>query len=115
GKASQLEVRQTLIVDIFLHTGDALVVDIHQADNMGSSRTAGIEAALLGTESDAGNAQIHDRLLLARRQLAAKPDEASVALQAIIGLLKIEIGQNRHQLLKRLVSVDDSARLGKQR
>ena len=62
-----------------------------------------------------GDAELHDVGLLLRRQLPLQPDEAGAALQLVIGLLVVEIGQHRRQLLDRLVGVDDAARLGKQR
>ena len=78
-------------------------------------RAGRVEAALLGAEADAGNAELHDVVLLLRRQLALQPDEAGAALQLVVGLLDVDIGKHRRQLLDRLVGIDDAARLGKQR
>ena len=48
---------QPLVVDIFLDAGDALVVDIDQAEDVRGGRAARIEAPVLGEEADAGNAE----------------------------------------------------------
>ena len=114
-QARRLQVGQPLLVDVFLHAGDALVVDIGQTKDMRGGRAARIEAALLGAEADARHAERHDVGLLLRRQLALQPDEAGAALQLVIGLLDLEIRQHRRQLLDRLVGIDDAARLGEQR
>ena len=52
-QARRLEVGEALLVDVFLHAGDALVVDVGQADDVRRGRAARIEAAFLGAEADA--------------------------------------------------------------
>ena len=44
-----------------------------------------------------------------------QPDEAGAALQLVVGLLVVDVGKHRRQLLDRLVGIDDAARFGKQR
>ena len=57
-QAGRLQVGKALLVDVFLHAGDALVVDVGQADDVRRGRAARIEAPLLGAEADAGNAEL---------------------------------------------------------
>ena len=47
GEAGGMQIAEPVVVDIFLHAGDALVVDVDQADDVRGGRTARIEAALL--------------------------------------------------------------------
>ena len=48
-------------------------------------------------------------------QLTLQPDEPRAALQLVVGLLIVEVGQDRRNLLERLISVHDAARLRKER
>ena len=82
---------------------------------MRGGRAAGIEAALLGAEADAGKPELQDIVLLLRRELAPQPDEARAAFQLVVGLLDFDVGEHGRKLLDHLVGVDDAARLGKQR
>ena len=57
GQAGRGEIGEALLVDIFLHAGDAVVVDIDIAEDMRGGAAAGIEAAHFRTEADGGNAE----------------------------------------------------------
>src|SRR5690606_24692725 len=105
----------SLIVHIFLDARDALVIDVDEAEDMRGGLAAGIEAALLCAEAETGYAERQDLALLARRKLAAQPDEAGIGAQPVIGLLVIEIRQHPPQLLDRLIHIDDATWLGKER
>src|SRR5690606_37593765 len=94
--------------------GNTLVIDIDEAKDMGGSGTARIEAALLGAETKAWHAKRQNVCLLARRELAAQPDKACIAVELAVGLSIIEVRQDRLELLDRLINVDDAARLGEE-
>ena len=79
GEAGGVKIGEAVVVDVFLEAGDALVVDVDEAEDVGGGRPAGIEAAALLQEADAGNAEGVDLLLLLGRDLALDPDEAGVA------------------------------------
>ena len=115
GQAGVLDRAIAAVVDILLHAGDALIVDVHMADDVGRGAAARIEAPLLGAEADAGDAERMDLLLLARGDLALQPGKAGFARQAGVQHARVEIGQHRHQEFGRLIGIDDAARLGEQR
>ena len=54
----RLQVGKPLVVDVFLEAGNALVVDVRQADDVRNGRAGRIEAALLGAEADARQAEL---------------------------------------------------------
>ena len=114
GKAGAMQIGQTVIVEPLLHPGDALVVDIDQADQMRDLGAGRIDALVLAQEADAGNAEAMDVLLLLRRDLALQPDEAFARRQPLAHFAGVEIGQRRGQKLDRLVLVDDAARFAEQ-
>ena len=114
GKACVLKGHIALVVDIFLHAGNALIVDIDMAGDKAGGRTARIEASLFGPKADPGNAEIEDRLLLTGRQLAAQPDETGLGGQAAIEPFRIEIRKNRQKQFACLVGINDAARLGEE-
>ncbi len=111
-----MQVGQAVAVEPFLDAGDALVVDIHQADQMRDLRTARIDALVLAQEADAGNAEAMNVLLLLRRDLALQPDKALACDdEPLAHFGAVEIGQRAGEQFDRLVLVDDAARLGEQR
>src|SRR5204862_7064852 len=94
--------------------GDALVVDVDQADQMRDFVAGGVNALVLAQEADAGNAEPVNLLLLQRRDFAFQPDKTFFRRQAVAHLAGVEIRQRRGQKLDRLVLVDDPARLAEQ-
>ena len=94
GKARRMEIGKPAVVDILLDARDPLVVDIDQTKNMRGGRTARIEAAVLGQEADAGDAERMNRRALLRRDLALDPDEAGVAGQTLAQRVDVEAGKN---------------------
>src|SRR5690606_39798863 len=108
-KADFLQVCQSLIVKVFLHPGDALVVDIGEAHDVGRRAARRIETPLFGAEAYAGNAKPENFGLLLRRELALQPDKASPALELMIGLFVIDFGQDRGKLLR-----SEERRVGKE-
>src|SRR5216683_6230519 len=109
-----MQISEPVAVEPFLHAGDALVVDIDQADQMGDLVAGRIDALVLAQEADAGNAEAVNLLLLLRRDFALQPDEAFLRRQAVAHLAGVEIGQGRGQKLDRLVLVDDAPGLAEQ-
>ncbi len=115
GEAKRLEQGDALVVHVLFHPGDALVVDIDGTQDVRGLRAARIEALALGDEIEPGNAELHDALLERRRQLALDPDKALVAGQALAQPIDIHVGQHGVDRLRRLLDIDDAARLGEQR
>ena len=114
GKAGAMQVGKAVAVEPFLHPGDALVVDIDQADQMRDFGAGGIDPLVLAQEADAGNAEAVNFLLLLRRDFALQPDEALLRRQPVAHFAGVEIRQRRGQKLDRFVLVDDPARLAEQ-
>ncbi len=114
GKAGAMQVGKPVGVEPFLHAGDALVVDIDQADQMRGLGAGRIDALVFAQEADAGNAEAVNFLLLRRRDFTLQPDKAFLAGQAVADFAGVEIGQSGGQKLDRLVLVDDAARLAEQ-
>ena len=56
-EAGRMQIAEPVVVDVLLDAGDALIVDVDQAEDVRGGRAARIEAALLGQEADAGNAE----------------------------------------------------------
>ena len=78
-------------------------------------RPVGIDALVLGDETDAGNAELVNLLLLLRRDLALEPDEAALGRKPLAQFACVEIRQNSGEQLRRLVDIDDLARLTEER
>ena len=114
GEARAMQIGEPVIVEPFLHPGDALVVDVDEADQVRDLGAGRIDPLVLAQEADAGNAETVDVLLLLRRDLALQPDKTLFRRQAVAHFAGVEIGQRRGQKLDRLVLVDDAARLAEQ-
>ena len=114
GEAGAMQIGQTVVVEPFLHPGDALVVDVDQADQMRDFGAGGIDPLVLAQEADAGNAEAVNFLLLLRRDFALQPDEALFRRQPFAHFAGVEVRQRRGEELDRLVLVDDPARLAEQ-
>ncbi len=109
-----MQIGKTVIVEPFLHAGDALVVDVDEADQVRDFVAGRIDALVLAQEADAGNAEAVNLQLLLRRDFTLQPDEAFLRRQALAHFAGVEIRQRRGQELDRLVLVDDAARLAEQ-
>ena len=114
GEAGAVQIGQTVVVQPLLHAGDALVVDVDEADQMRDFGAGRIDALVLAQEADAGNAEAVDVLLLLRRDFALQPDKALARRQAVAHFAGVEVRQRRGQKFDRLVLVDDAARLAEQ-
>ena len=57
GKAGAMQIGETVGVEPLLDAGNALVVDIDEADQMRDCGAARIDALVLAQEADAGNAE----------------------------------------------------------
>ena len=66
-----------IVVDEFLDAGEALVVDVDQADHMARGGADRIDAAIFLDEAETGQPKLVDLGLLLRRQLALDADEAA--------------------------------------
>ena len=59
-EARHMRIGQALLVEIFLHAGDADIVLVDEAEHMRAERAVGIDALVLGQEADAGQAEMED-------------------------------------------------------
>ena len=114
-KPSDVRIGQALLVEIFLHAGDADIVLVDEPDHMGANRAVGIYALVLRQKADAGQAKVKDLRLLLRRDLPLDPDEALFRIQPLAQLLRVDVGKHGCDEFDRLVLVDDAVRLGEHR
>ncbi len=83
GEAGAVQIGQTVGVEPLLHAGDALVVDVDQADQMRDFVAGWIDPLVLAQEADAGNAEPMNFLLLLWRDFALQPDESLFGRQPL--------------------------------
>ena len=110
-----MQVGEAAPVEPFLDAGDALVVDIDVADEVGDLGAVRIDALVLRQEADAGLAEAMNLLALLGRDLALEPDEAALGGEALPQLGGVRVRHDRGEQLGRLVHVDDAVRLREQR
>ncbi len=110
-----MQVGEPARVEPFLDAGDALIVDVDVADEMGDLGTVRIDALVLGQEADAGNAEPINLPPLLRRDLALEPDEAALGGEPPAQLGGIDVRHHRGEQFGCFVDVDDPVRLGEQR
>ncbi len=70
GESGAVQIGKAVVVEPFLHAGDALVVDVDQTDQVGDLGTGRIDALVFAQEADPGNAETVNFLLLLRRDFA---------------------------------------------
>ena len=114
-EARDMRIGQALLVEIFLHAGDADVVLVDEPDHVRADRAVGIDALVLRQKADARQAEVKDFRLLLRRDLPLDPDEALFRRQPLAQLLRVDVGKHGGDKLDRLVHVDDAVRLGEHR
>ena len=110
-----MRVGQALLVEIFLHAGDADIVLVDIAEHMGADRPVRIDALVFRQEADARQAEVEDLRLFLRRDLALDPDEALFRAEPLAQLLGVDVRQHGGDQFDRLVLVDDPVRLGEHR
>ena len=104
------------IVDVFLDARDALVVDIDGAEDVAGEAARGIGAAKLVAKGEARKPEIVHLLCNFGRETAAHPDEAARAIgKRAPQFRRVEIGQNRCELLDEFVAVENDGRVGEKR
>ena len=89
------------VVEGLFDAGEALVVDAGETDHVGRQGAVRIKAPMLALEIESGNAKPVDRMLLARRQIALKPDEGTLAGQLGGKAGRTGIGQERRPVVPR--------------
>ena len=114
-EAQRLAVAGQAMVEIALHAGDAMIVDIDRAHDLRRGAAERIAAFLARLEIDAGNAEVVDRKLLLRRDLARDVDELLLAGQPSHDVVDIQRWQDRLQLLCRVLRVHQLERIGEHR
>jgi hypothetical protein len=85
------------LLEGLLDAGQALVVDIGEAHDMGGERAVRIDPFLLALEVEARDAETVDPILFARRQLAFQPDEGTLGGELHRGGAGRELRQNGGQ------------------
>ena len=107
-----MRIGQALLIEIFLHAGDADVILVDEPDHVRADRSVRINPLVLRQEADARQAEMKDFRLLLRRDLALDPDEALFRSQPLAQLLRVDVGEHGGDELDRFVNVDDAVRLG---
>ena len=114
-EARAVEITEALAVDEFFDAGNAVVVDIGEAEHMGGKRSVRIDALVFRHEDDAWKAKPEDFLALLGRDGALDPDKALARPQALAQLARIQPRQHGGEKLDGFILVDDAARLRKNR
>src|SRR4029077_3500478 len=95
--------REAVAVEPLLDARDALIVDVHEANEMRDLGPVGIDALVLVEEADAGNAEAVDVLLLLRRDLALEPGKAALPVgEALADFLGFQVLHHGGEQLDRL-------------
>src|SRR6202000_1237486 len=76
GKAGAMQIGKPVTVEPLLHPGDALIVDVDEADQVRDLVAGRIDALVLAQETDAGNAETVNLLLLLRSDFALEAYKA---------------------------------------
>ena len=113
-EAGAMEIGEAVAVEPFLQPGNALIVDIDVADDVGDLVAIGVDALVLAEEANPRNAEAIHLLLLHRGDLALEPGEAAFRSEPVADLAAVEVRQHAGKKLGRLVRVDDAPRLGEQ-
>ena len=92
GEPRQVQIGEPAAVEPFLDTGDALIVDVDVADEVGDAGAIGIDAVVLAQEADTGQTEPIDFAPLLGRDLALEPHEAALGTQPLAHLGGIEVG-----------------------
>jgi hypothetical protein len=115
-KPDRVQRGEPVAVEPLLDAGDALIVDVDEADQVRDLGAVGIGALVLVEKADARNAEPVDLLLLLRADLAPQPGEAALAVaETLAHFLGVEVRHDGGQQLHRLVDVDQPFRLAEQR
>src|SRR5262249_19657386 len=91
GETRAMQIGKPVIVEPLLHPGDALIVDIDEADQMRDLVAGRINTLVLAQETDTGDSKAMDILLLLRSDFALQPDKAFLRRQAVPHFAVIEI------------------------
>src|SRR5260370_355449 len=110
-----VQIGKTAVVDPFLDTGVALIVDIDVTNNVREFVAVRIDAFVLGQESDARNAEAVHFTLLGRRDVPLEPGKTTLRSEPLAHFATIEVRQHARQELSCLVGIDDAAWLREQR
>src|SRR6266496_3518770 len=95
GEARGVQGGEPARVEPFLDAGNALVVDVDEADDVGDLLAVRIDALVLVEEPEPRDSEVMDLLLLLGRDLALEPDEAALGGEPIAQLAGVEIGHHR--------------------
>src|SRR4051794_7878400 len=75
-KARKVQIGKTTVVEPFLNSGNTLVIDVHESNEVRHLRTARIDTLVLAQESNTGNAETMNFLLLHGRDFTLQPDKS---------------------------------------
>ena len=89
-EAGAVQIGEPLPVDVFLDAGDALIVDIGEAEHMRADRSVGIDALVFGDQADARQSEMEDFVALMRRHLALHPNEALLRAEPLAQIAGVE-------------------------
>ena len=88
-----------------LHSRNALVVDVGEADHVGDDLAVWIEAALIPLQMEARHTEAIDGRGLPGRQAALDPDEGAIAGQVGAQALTDRIGHDFRQTIRHLYGI----------
>ena len=115
----QLQLRVVLaqpLIELLFHPGDAVAVHVHAAEHMGRGAAERVAAALGLFEIHAGYAEIVDRHLFARVELAGEVDELLFRVgQPFGGLGLVQFRQDLLELVRGFRRVDHFLGVGVER
>ena len=115
-KPCGMQRREPVAVEPLLDAGDALVVDVDEADQVRDLGAVRIGALVLGEKAETRKAELVDFLLLLRGDLALEPGEAAFPVaEPLAHFLGVEIRHHGGEEFDRLVHVDQPLRLAEQR
>ena len=97
-EARDMRIGQALLIEIFLHAGDADVILVDEPDHVRADRSVRINPLVLRQEADARQAEMKDFRLLLRRDLALDPDEALFRSQPLAQLLRVDVREHAYYL-----------------
>jgi len=103
------------LVETHLHPGDAVAVDVGQAEHMGGQTAMRIDPAFAALKAEARKPKPVDPVLLFRGQVAADPDETALRFDLRQDVAALEGGQHLDQLIGGLLGVQHRGRVGVQR
>ncbi len=101
-----------VVVDELLDAGEASRIDVDQPHHVARDRTHGIDPPILLDETETGEPELVDFLLLLRGQLAPDANESPACFQPFAQVGGVDVGKHARHLLDELVDIDHLGGIG---